>query len=163
MPDLPKRRDLLNKFSGPADILEECERLAACEREGRLVMVGGWTLAQNINHLAQLMHRTVDGFEPDLRVNPLLAWTMRTFMKKRLLTKLPPTGLKLSPAFQRVFIAEPSLETEAALDNMRKGVEKSKASNTRHPSPILGQLTIDEWNAFQSRHAEHHLSFAVPQ
>ncbi|MEQ9460797.1 MAG: DUF1569 domain-containing protein [Phycisphaeraceae bacterium] len=163
MPDQPARRDTLNTLHNPNDILAECERLATAESEGRLTMVGDWTLAQNINHLAQLMHRTVDGFEPDLRVNPLLAWFMRTFLKHRLLTRFPPTGLKLKPAFQRVFIAKPTLDTETALDNMRRGVEKSNTTTTRHPSPILGELTLNEWNAFQSRHAEHHLSFAVIQ
>jgi hypothetical protein len=34
-----------------------------------------------------------------------------------------------------------------------------KTEPRRKPSPLFGELTIDEWNQLHCRHAELHLSF----
>ncbi|MBX9787841.1 MAG: DUF1569 domain-containing protein [Pirellulales bacterium] len=32
----------------------------------------------------------------------------------------------------------------------------------RVPHPVIGRLSVDQWNRFHLRHAELHLSFFVP-
>lgn len=159
MTDKPARRPLLNTLHNPDDILAEAQRLADAQRDHRLTMLGQWTLAQNIEHIARLMHSSVNGFS--VSFPPPLRWFMRTFMKKRALTSLPPSGIPLFGAVRDALVPEPDITTDQALQNLARAVEQSNNTDTRYPSPLLGELSIDQWNAFQARHAEHHFSLAI--
>ena len=54
------------------------------------------------------------------------------------------------------------VSTEEGLVRLRAIVARWRQETPRHPSPLLGHLTPVQWEQFQLRHAEHHLSYAVP-
>ncbi|MFO0951858.1 MAG: hypothetical protein U0835_12045 [Isosphaeraceae bacterium] len=46
---------------------------------------------------------------------------------------------------------------------IRRGIHRLKTETHRKPSPLLGPLTVGEWNQLNCRHCELHLSFIVPE
>lgn len=136
------------------DLLADAERLAAAPT---LRSVGNWSPGQIFKHVALIMHGCIDGFDAKapwyirLIMRPMRGWVLNRPMSP---------GYKLPPDAAAVLI--PGATTlEEGLDLFRKGIQRLKTETTRHPSPFLGTLTVDEWNKLHLRHAELHLSFLV--
>ena len=85
-------------------------------------------------------------------------WLMSLLMKQKFLTKPIPAGFKST----KEFIPDPT-STEEGLADLRRAIARQQQEETRVPHPGFGKMTRDEWDAFNLRHAEMHMSFAVPK
>lgn len=133
------------------DLLQDAVRIA----EGtEIKTLGNWSVGQIFQHLAASNESAIDG------AGFQLAWPLRAvisfFLKKRLLTKPIPSGFKAPSAL----VPEP-VETEFALGQLRKSIARLAAENERAIHPGLGTITSEEWDMFNLRHCEMHMSFIV--
>lgn len=138
------------------DLLADAERLAG----GEVTMVGNWTLGQIFQHLAVAYNGAIDGLP--FSVPWFVKFMARTFMKKRFLYKGMPSGFQIPDKHRGHFVADETTTTEDGLAALRAAVERLKTESHREPHPVFGELTRQEWDSFNLRHAELHMSFAVP-
>ncbi|HUS38032.1 MAG TPA: DUF1569 domain-containing protein [Pirellulales bacterium] len=140
------------------ELLADAQSVAASDN---VKMVGNWSLAQIFQHLAAALESSIDG------VAFKAPWPMRVmgklFMKKRMLTNTLPAGFKI-PDGQKAEIFRPdsSVDTATALAKLSGAIERVKTENARAEHPFFDTLTRQEWDAFNLRHAELHMSFAIP-
>jgi hypothetical protein len=133
------------------DMLQDAECLAA----GEVRQLGNWSLGQNLKHIAMAFDSAIDGNSFKLPVPA--RWLMTLFLKKRFLTKTLPAGFKSTPEF-----VPGTTSNEEGLAALRKATARQRQESQRAMHPGLGHLTADEWNSFNLRHAEMHLSFILP-
>jgi hypothetical protein len=148
-----RRRQL--KFNRVDEILADVERLAQCADVRAL---GNWSSGQVVQHLAMTMNNSVHGFE--FKAPFLARVIVRTFMKRRFLTKTMPAGFKLPD--RATDLLPPATSFQDAVSNFRQALEQLKKGTRRSSHPALGQLTREEWDQLHCRHSELHLSFLVP-
>jgi len=143
-------------YSTYDDILADAERLAA----GPVKTVGNWSYGQILEHLATSFNSSIDGIpmKPPIAIALIARW----FMKKRFLTKPLPSGYKIPPDSESHFLPAESAEVEAGIGALRAALERCKTESKRCKHPLLGNLTLDEWEQWGARHAEMHMSFVLP-
>ncbi|MEM9296477.1 MAG: DUF1569 domain-containing protein [Planctomycetota bacterium] len=143
------RREL--RFESLADILADAEAMA----EAHVTTLGGWTAAQNLDHVRRLIHISHAG------ADVTLPWFLRLFarmMKGRLLRSGMRPGLKTVAYFQ----PPDDITVEDALAAFRQEVNAaSQPGAMRQPSPLLGKLSHAEWEQLHCRHAELHFGYVV--
>jgi len=148
------RRDV--HYDSLDDLLADAESLAA----GDVRMVGNWSLGKIYGHLARSFNCSIDGFPFTF------PWPMRVLarllMKKRFLMKTVPSGFQIPKKNRADFIPD-SDDVQTGLAELREAVQRQKSETHRVPHPVLGKFTNEEWEQFHCRHAEMHMSFAVPQ
>ena len=132
-------------------MLADAEMLATSE----VRMLGNWSLGQNFQHIATALHATFDG--AGFMMSAPVRWVMSFLMKNKFLNKAIPAGFK-APEIQ--IPAETS--TEDGLAALHEAVARQKQDEPRAMHPGFGKITAEEWDQFNLRHAELHLSFAVP-
>lgn len=148
-----ERRTL--RFESLDDILADAERAVT---EGYRT-IAEWTLGQQLRHIAILMNASIDGFRFNV---PLpMQWFVRLFMKRRMLERGLPSGIKLKGDVRRMLYPHECTDQEG-LDELRTAIHRLKTETQREPSPIFGPLDREQWRQFHCRHAELHLSFAIP-
>jgi len=148
-----KRRPL--QFQSLEDAVTDARRLLTNGYD----RAGAWGLAQNLEHLAMVFDKSLDGFgdvPKPLGFKMFGSWLIKPIMLK---TGKMPAGVN-GPASL--------MPTGASDDNGQLGAFESAVSrfNTAtsfQPSPFLGKLTGDEWRRLHCIHAAHHLSFLVPK
>ena len=124
---------------------------------------GQWTLGQICHHLTIIMRGSLDGFPPELKAPPLLRW-FATRTKRLWLDRPMPRGIKLRGPLAALRPPEPGrIDEDAAIDDAVACFERLKAEPQRHPSPVAGELTREQWNTLHKRHAAHHLGFLSPK
>ena len=142
------------RYNSYDELLADAERLAAGENQ----TLGNWSLGQIYNHLAKAIHMTIDG--PPF----LLPWPLRIFfklfMKQRMLQKMLPPGFKL-PKRAESMLPEPTT-TADGLELLRAAIKRVKCTPQRGLHPAFGKMGPGEWDQFQLRHCEMHMSFVVP-
>lgn len=138
------------------EMLADAEQLAT----GEVRMLGNWSLAQVFKHLAEALNSTIDGssFRPSFFVKVMA----KLFMRKKFIYGEIPPGFSIPEAAQAQFLPRDDTETQAALDELRSAVQRLKSTDERAAHPFFGELPREESDQFQLRHAELHLSFAVP-
>jgi len=82
---------------------------------------------------------------------------MRLLMKRRFLGKTLPAGFKTTAAF-----TPGETSVEEGLADLREAVARQSRESSRAPHPGFGKISREESDAFNLRHAEMHMSFAVP-
>ncbi len=137
------------------EFLADAEALAAGEVEA----VGNWSLGQALKHLAGAFRGSLDGMNFQA---PLPMRIMLKFMKKKMLTKTLPAGFKFPPALAATVDPPENVSTEEALQEIREVCARLEAEPERARHPFLGDLTREEWDQFNLRHAELHMSFLKP-
>jgi len=137
------------------DIDNEAERLASTDVE----MLGDWSLGQVFRHLAIAFNGSIDGFAFRLTWPEILF--VRVFIKKRLLAEGIRPGHGFSRRWDSVRPGETSVSEGIAI--LRMAVVRFATETKRSPHPAIGALSPDEWYQFHLRHAELHMSFAVPK
>jgi hypothetical protein len=142
------------RFNSIDDIARDVELLAAA-REVRAL--GNMTAGQNLAHVALTMKYSLDGFPAQLPMPMRLMG--RLFLKRYMLTKPMTPGFKSPP---RVKMIPAPVPFEEGLAEMREMIARLKNETQRAPSPLLGPLSVQEWNDLHCRHAELHLSFLLP-
>jgi hypothetical protein len=143
------------RFNTLDDVLADLANL-----EGkRLEVLGNWSVGQILVHLSVPMNGAIDGIE--LHVPWYWRWLARLF-KRRLLSGTMPPGFKLSKEAESVLLPG-EVSAEEGFATIRKALARLQRETHREPSPFLGPLTIEEYDALTCRHCELHLSFIVPQ
>ena len=139
------------------DLLADAERLAS----GDVQTVGNWTLGQIFQHLAQSMHSSIDG------MNMKFPWLMKKIFllftnKDKMLKQTMNPGFKIPKKGEEQFNPASGVSTDEGLASLRAAIERCKAEESRAEHPAFGEVTREEWDTFQLRHAELHMSFAIP-
>jgi Protein of unknown function (DUF1569) len=147
------RREL--RFASFDEMLAEAARLAASPDTK---MLGNWPLGELFSHLGSAIDNSIDdtfGRAP---------WFFRMigpFLKRRFITKGFSPGFKLPKEIEAKHYPT-GRSLQEALDALRQAVGRTRTEQMTGRHPVLGKLTNDEWTQLHLRHAEMHLSFAVP-
>ena len=137
------------------DFLADAERLAA----GETKTLGNWTLGQVFGHMAYALNYSIDGF-PGSAPWPLRMF-FRLFMRKMLLVGPLKPGFKLPKNLEGKMIPT-EMSPEDGLAALRAAVGRLKSDAYRAPHPGIGKISAAQWTQAHLRHAELHMSFAVP-
>lgn len=139
------------------DVISDVEQLVAA-RECR--MLGNWPLPVLINHLTMTMNASIDGVASRA---PFLIRLIAPLIKKGVVygKKMSP-GIKL-PAEATIVAFPPGDSPHQALKELRAAFARAATERMEADHPAFGRMTHEEWRLLQLRHAEMHLSFAVPQ
>ena len=149
------RREL--EFNSLDDLKAELDKLSS----GEVKTLGNWSLAQIYTHLAAGLNSTLDGssFKP-----PFFFKLLAPFMKKKFLTGKMPPGFKIPKNAESQFLPPDHLETQAGLDALRIAIDRVESASESDfvLHPMFGKLSKNDAIQFHLRHAEMHLSFAIP-
>jgi hypothetical protein len=144
-------------FASLDDLEADVEALVQAADEERLKALGNWSLGQALQHLQRFMTRSMEGFEKAPWFLPVMGLPFRLFMMKRVLGAPPPPGMKPGKVpFMPDDEADAATESRAVLGIIER-VRSGERFTQR--SPLLGQLTHEQWTKLHLRHAELHLSF----
>jgi hypothetical protein len=154
---VPNRRKLT--FTSLSDLLADAERMAACHAQP----IGNWSAGQIFEHLARAMNNSIDG------TDVILPWYFRPIvrllnkpLKKRFLGGPLSPGFQLPASAARKLVPGPT-STDEGLAALRAAIARLERETKRAPNPVLGFLTVEEWNQFHLNHAGLHMSYLVPQ
>jgi len=135
--------------------LNDADRLAG----GEVRLLGNWSLGQILTHLSRSMETSIDGMSYKAPW-PIRA-IVRLFMRQRMITRPMSAGFTL-PSRAAEFLVPGPTSTDDGLASLRTAVQRLRDETERAPHPVLGEMSLDEWDSFHLRHAEMHMSFAVP-
>lgn len=153
------------RFESMAQLEAEIEWLATVE----VTCLGNWSLGQIFSHLARVMLVAVGEtkIQPPL-ISRLIGFVFRPLLKKWLLETGMPAGIshKGIPVVGRSQeassqVADASITTEEGLTELRNAIDRYKSAVDLCPHPLFGS-SREDWDRFNFRHAELHLSFVVP-
>lgn len=141
------------RYTSYDDLLADARQLASAPRK----QLGNWSLAQICRHLSGALAIPIDGTQ----VKPffLLRW-IGPLLKKRFCTQTMKPGFQVPRAATKLLPCEG--EDAAAIAELEAAVRRLQKTTNRLPHPIFGPMTNEEWDQFQLRHAELHMSFIVP-
>jgi hypothetical protein len=142
-------------FQSIDEVVADAEKLVASPDTK---MLGNWPLCQNLTHLAMAINSSIDGISAKA---PWFIRLLRPFIKGRILKKGMPAGFYLPKVHEAAFFP-PAASNQVAFEQLRSAASRSKNERMTARHPVLGKLTHEEWAQFHLRHAELHLSFAVP-
>jgi Protein of unknown function (DUF1569) len=136
------------------------EMLADAERvtSGKFKTLGNWTAGQIFAHLAKSFDTSIDGSDAQF---PWYIRTLARVFKKQMLKRPMPAGFKL-PAEAAAALVPPATSTAEGLAALRSAVARLENEPKRAYSPVLGEMTRDQWNQLHLSHANLHMSFVVP-
>ena len=149
-----KRRRL--RFASFDDVVADAQRAHA----GRYEPLGNWSLGQAVKHLGTAMDASIDGV--DFPAPLYLRVLGRLILRPVILYWQFPPGAKLPPSAAKVLVAKDTTPFDEALRVLRAGMERLARESGRKSHPVIGRLSVAQWNRFHLRHAELHLSFFVP-
>src|SRR5690606_9077933 len=115
-------------------------------------------LAQIFRHLAASFEGSIDGLS--FRA-PWSARVMASLMKRRLLSQSLPAGFQIAKSARASLDPDPTVSTAEALDELRFAVSRCQSESNRATHPVFGRISRDEWDQFNLRHAELHMSFVA--
>ena len=138
------------------DLLADAESLAAQDVE----LLGNWSFPQILEHLGIALEGSIDGI-------PIRApWPMRTFaklfLKKKLLNGGIDPGFQIPDSAKAAVYPNESKTLDEALDHLRYAVNRCKTEPTRGNHPLFDTIAPEEWDLWNLRHAEMHMSFVLP-
>ncbi len=119
---------------------------------------GNWTAAQIVQNVTDVITLSVDGFGFKLAL-PLRV--LGRLLRSRALTKPMRPGFSVPPAM-RAMLPSDQLPFEQAVASLRQAIGRTKSERMTKASPLLGQMTHEQWEQLHCRHAEMHLSFIHP-
>ena len=137
------------------DLLADAERVAT----GEHTTIGNWNVGQILAHIAKALHLSIDGI--DISVPAPVRWLASKLFKRRFLTKPLIAGFKFPEQLKPQLEFPVDTAPQAALVELREAVARVRRETRRAANPMLGEMTPDESDAFQLRHAEMHMSFIV--
>jgi hypothetical protein len=143
-------------FDNFDEVLADAERLVQLEAQGRMTALGNMSLGQALGHLALWLHASVDGVPMQA---PALLKLVARGMKRSILSKTLAAGFKLPPDAAAKLIPPATMTAAEGFGKLSAAVSRLSREDRRAASPMLGTLSIDEWDQLHLRHAELHLSF----
>jgi len=150
---VPGRRELT--FSSLGEVVADAETLVASPSTK---MLGNWPLSQLLTHLATAINGSIDGYSAKA---PWLIRLVGPLIKRRFFRNKMSPGFKL-PKDVEVGFFPVTASPQEALEELRAVVGRTQDERMTARHPVFGRLTHDEWTQLHLRHAELHLSFAVP-
>lgn len=150
------RRELsfhcFNCLRGELDRIE-----AACRNDpSSLDATGNWTPAQILQHLADAMKGSFDGFA--FRA-PWLGGTLGPLVRRMALRRPAiPSGIQLKGAAKAAIPPEDA-SFDDALASLRREINRADDERMTANHPFFGKMTQANWTTFHLRHAELHLGF----
>lgn len=142
-------------------LAEELDRLESASAAGTLRRTGSWSLGQCCQHIGKFFNGALDGFDGKA---PLpLRVLAKMFIKRKALGPEPmPGGINL-PAAASALLPDPDISDEAGLAFLREPIARvGRGERFKHPSPLFGKLTHEQWMTLQLKHAALHLGFLDP-
>jgi hypothetical protein len=138
------------RYESLGDFLSDAERLSTME----IHTIGNWSFGQILNHMAIALNSSIDGSTFMLPAPARLV--MRLLMKRKFLTQSIPPGFKTAAQYvpKETSIAD-------GLNALRSAIDRQNREAKRALHPGFGRLSSDEWNEFNLRHAEMHMSYVV--
>lgn len=133
------------------DLLADAERMS----NSNVHTIGNWSLGQILKHLAMSLDSSIDG--TGFRLPAPMRLVMRVLMKHKFLNVALPPGFKTTAKF-----TPGETTTEAGLSALQTAIERQRHESSRIDHPAFGKLTNQEWENFNLRHAEMHMSFVIP-
>ena len=135
-------------------VLGEVERL----HQGGYQKSGQWNLSQNLSHCGQVIEQTMDGFT---FTAPWYYRLLRPLLKNMIFKQRT-----IRPGIKRlgnVMEPKPQPDEAGAVAEFKQIVERFKNHpGPLHSSPILGDLTEQQWHDFHTIHCSLHLGFLIP-
>ena len=119
--------------------------------------LGNWTQAQIYMHIAMSLDTSIDG--SSFMLPAPARWVMSRLMKKKFLNKTIPPGFKTT----KEMVAPEDTLLEESLSELQRAIDRQKNNPERAIHPGFGRISRDEWDQFNLRHAEEHMSFLVPE
>jgi hypothetical protein len=147
------RRELT--FESLDEVVVDAEKLVASPSTK---MLGNWPLSQLLTHLATAINGSIDGTSAKA---PWLIRLVGPLLRGRFLRNEMSPGFKLPKDVEVGFFPAVGSPQEA-LERLRVAVGRLKTEKMMTRHPVLGKLIHEEWTRLHLRHAELHLSFAVP-
>lgn len=118
--------------------------------------LGNWSLGQVCNHLAQTVNLSVNGF-PFRLPSPVAAVLRWAFFNVSVVPRLMGS-IRLPTS--RNLTQETPCDDQAGIDRLIRATERMTAPDAKlKANPLLGQLTVAQWQRFHGWHAARHLSF----
>jgi hypothetical protein len=149
------------KLRSLADLRADIDRIEAAANAGTLRRTGNWTTGQVLGHLAAWMSYPYVGF-PMKRA----PWFVRLIVgrrKNRYLNEAMPSGVRI-PGIEGGTVGLEDLTVQEAVSKLRSSIARLESGAPPvHPSPVFGEMTLDEVVRLNLRHAELHLSFLHPE
>ncbi|HLN30393.1 MAG TPA: DUF1569 domain-containing protein [Gemmataceae bacterium] len=142
-------------FNSLDDIVVDAEKLAASPNTK---MLGNWPVSQLFTHLAVTINGSIDGISA--RAPWYLRW-LGPYVKGRVMRNGMSAGFKL-PKEMESDLFPPAGSARDALEKLRMAIARTKKERMTSQHPFFGKLTHEEWTQLHQRHAELHLSFALP-
>jgi hypothetical protein len=144
------------RFETFEQVLVEAERVISQPHRS----LGNWTAAEIVDHLGRSIDESFAGSAPPA------PWFARKLiaplLKRSMLSKGLPAGFKLPKGMEK-FQPRSNVTAAAALDGLRRALERLSHDAPTKPHAFFGKLTPEHWRALHLRHAELHLSFLVPE
>lgn len=121
--------------------------------------IGNWSVGQILRHLALSMDVMIDG-APFSLPGPV-QFLIRILLKGRLLKNGLRPGFRI-PA-KASSLVPPETTPGEGLALLRTAIERLRSTSRRAPHPAFGVCSSRDWDEFQLRHCELHMSFIVPE
>jgi hypothetical protein len=150
---VPGRRQL--RFASLSDVVFDAERLVAAPNAKT---IGNWPLDQLLTHLAIGIDGSIDGISGKA---PFVVRLVGPFIKARVFKNGLSPGFRLPKKLEAVAFPVGASPQEA-LEQLRGAVRRTENEKMTAVHSVFGKLSHDEWLQFHLRHAELHLSFAIP-
>lgn len=144
------------RFESLEGIVQEAERITAPGS----TQLGGWTAAQNVQHVAKAMRLAVDGygdFKPNIFLK-LIGPLIKGFVLK--LTIKP--GQSAPGNLGDLIRPDDDVTNEQAMNELRAVVSDVGTRGWLPRNPVLGAMGPDQWLTFHCRHSELHFGHIVP-
>jgi hypothetical protein len=141
-------------YSSFEELLADAERMSS----GNVRTIGNWSPGQIFRHLAMVMNGSIDGLAVTF---PWPLRMMAKLFKNKLLNGPMPAGFKIKPHNERAMVPGPT-PTEEGLADLRAAVARVQRESHRASHPIFGNLSKEEWDKLNLKHASLHMSFLVP-
>jgi Protein of unknown function (DUF1569) len=145
------------RYSSFADIVVDANRLAA----GPHRALGNWSLPQVLKHLGNAMQSSIDG--QGFPVKWYLRWLGPVVIKPWLIKGPFPAGFQLPRSGAAKLVAQDTTTLDEGMAALLAGIERLAREASRVSHPVVGKLTVLEWDQFHLRHAEMHMSFILPE
>jgi hypothetical protein len=143
------------QFRSLDEVVADAEQLVASPHTR---MLGNWPLSRLLTHLAVAVNRSIDGVSVKA---PFFLRLAGPYLKWRILNKGMAPGFTM-PRNREAEFFPPADSPQDALEQLRRAVGRLRTERMTVRHPVFGKVTQEEWTRFHLRHAELHLSFAVP-
>ena len=147
-----KRRSL--HFETSDDAWEDIRRL----RDADIVVIGAWSAGKIVQHLADTINYSIDGFPEHVMKG--IGPPLHPRIADRMLKKGVRAGIQLPDAFE-VLLPDEGIDLDLAMDNFQAALARMQTERMESRSPLLGEMNHERWLQGHCRHAELQLSFIM--